>query len=110
MEKVDTDLNNNTNNNQIQNSDDEYSEGSQMAVDDTGVVSSNKNFKNKRIEQGLDWQNDVRSRTDHRYNDDITKGEGEDGDDVNREKIRVPKRKFCVIHGYLGHRFCGNQK
>lgn len=26
------------------------------------------------------------------------------------EKIRLPKRKYAIIHGYNGHKFSGNQK
>jgi hypothetical protein len=26
------------------------------------------------------------------------------------EKIRLPKRKYAIIHGYNGHKYSGNQK
>jgi hypothetical protein len=26
------------------------------------------------------------------------------------EKYKAPKRKFAIVHGYLGHKYCGNQK
>ncbi len=25
-------------------------------------------------------------------------------------KIHLPKRKYAIIHGYIGHKFSGNQK
>ena len=28
----------------------------------------------------------------------------------NKGKLKLPKRKFAIIHGYSGHKFCGNQK
>lgn len=31
-------------------------------------------------------------------------------DVTKKEKIKVPKRKYAIIHGYNGHDFCGNQK
>ena len=30
--------------------------------------------------------------------------------DSKYDKIKLPKRKFCIIHGYNGHKFSGNQK
>lgn len=30
--------------------------------------------------------------------------------EVNHQKIKLPKRKYAIIHGYNGHNYFGNQK
>ena len=61
---------------------------------------------NKRIVKEftpLQTQQDVRTRTDNKYGENLE-------DDEKLEKIKRPKRKFAIVHGYLGHKYCGNQK
>ena len=41
--------------------------------------------------------------------DNIDK-ENNNEDNEKGEKIKLPKRKYAIIHGYLGHNYCGNQK
>jgi len=46
---------------------------------------------------------------DENIDDDRAKNLTEE-DRSKLEKIRLPKRKFAIIHGYNGHQFHGNQK
>ena len=39
-----------------------------------------------------------------------TEEANEQKDVIKKEKIKAPKRKYAIIHGYNGHDFCGNQK
>jgi hypothetical protein len=34
----------------------------------------------------------------------------ENNQESNLEKIKHPKRKYVLIHGYSGHNYSGNQK
>lgn len=34
----------------------------------------------------------------------------EENNEIKKEKIHFPKRKYAIIHGYFGHDFKGNQK
>ena len=40
----------------------------------------------------------------------INKNDRTDKEFTKKEKIKAPKRKYAIIHGYNGHDFCGNQK
>ena len=40
----------------------------------------------------------------------INKNDKTDKEFTKKEKIKAPKRKYAIIHGYNGHDFCGNQK
>ena len=53
---------------------------------------------------------DKREKTGHKYFiRDFEDGTNPDNSS-NLEKIKLPKRKYAIIHGYLGHNYCGNQK
>jgi hypothetical protein len=42
--------------------------------------------------------------------EDNNNNTNKDTNNSKKEKIKLPKRKFAIIHGYNGHDFCGNQK
>lgn len=79
--------------------------------EDIGIIEEGN--KNKKIIK--EFSKDIRTRTDNKYsnkidNEDNAETQNENGENEKLEKIKKPKRKYAIVHGYLGHNYCGNQK
>lgn len=105
--------NENTNNNDIKDKQDNRmevsdDEGSNMYIDDDGDAKriNNKNNNNKKESKKIikEFDKDARDRLNN--NDNEKKEENEE----KFEKIKLPKRKYAIVHGYIGHKYSGNQK
>jgi hypothetical protein len=106
MEKISETENSNVKNNNCMEVD---SDADSVFVDDSGEQNRKKDTKHednlpkesKKVVKEFD--KDKRIRTDDKYAETEEKEE-------NRDKLKLPKRKYAIIFGYLGHKYSGNQK
>lgn len=75
--------------------------GEQNKRKDNNDNNDNKVKESKKVVKEFD--KDKRVRTDDKYVESEEKEE-------NRDKLKLPKRKYAIIFGYLGHKYSGNQK
>lgn len=83
----------------VVNNYDSDSESNGMMLDDNCDIPENK----------IDSQ-DKRSKVGGKFFVQEFTSKEEDPEASTLEKIKLPKRMYAIIHSYIGHKYCGNQK
>lgn len=73
------------------------------------IMNNTDKDNNSTIEKSLD-----KDKNDENKRDLTRRGYGRINEEIKEEnkleKIKAPKRRYAIIHGYVGHNYSGNQK